>query len=905
MGYCLIYMKHLFLLTLSFIIFTSLLSAQTLKGKITSQNGEPIQYSTVFIKELRQGTTTNTKGDYEINLPAGTYTIVYQSLGYQPITTTVTITNDTIKNIILPLQYYEIPEVRISGSGEDPAYMIMRKAIGLAPYYLNNVSYYKAEVYLKGNLIINKIPRLLQKSMKMETTSNGASVSAGSKPKKEEKTLKAGDSFFMESVNEIEFNSPDKYFQRMISYNSTFPAQGNSVSPMSFIQASFYQPVLAEIAISPLAPNAFSHYNYKYLGTSRQGDFTINKIQVIPKRKSQQVFEGTIYIIEDLWCLQSVDLTNDNLIGKIRIEQLFIPVQDDIWMPVSHQFYINIGIIGFKADVSYGSSVKYKEVKPNLNLQKPAALISDYSRPATKKTADTIISKQEKQINKILEKDQLTNRDMAKLAKLMEKESAKSDTGKKSLEIKDNVTRKVEKDAGKYDSTYWAKIRPIPLSDIERKTVHLSDSIKSTIIRQDTISDTIPGTTNRYSKKSGRKLKNIVLGHTWSDSAFMFRYDGLINLKSFNFNSVDGFSYGWNFDARKSWKFGTLEVIPDVRWPFSRERLIWNVNTSFSFDKIRHRSVYFRVGTASKDINNMSGINPFMNIDYSLLFKKNYLKLYESSYINAGYSSEIVNGLKINVSGNFENRKVLRNNTNFSIFRSSKLYSPNVPINPYLEPGSNEINALRNQKHFDIAAEITYIPYQKYKMIRGVKFPEGSDWPTFNLAWIHGRNEFSEISSGWRTTDMLRFEVSRTRTVGAFSEFKWRLRTAGYLDNRTLTFYDFFHINSQPLPILLNNYEDAFMIPSFYSLSTAEFYVEAHIKYTTPYLLLKLLPVMSNTLMRENISFSYLGRKNTVNYSEIGYSISEILLIGELGVYAGFEDLRYKSVGLKLIFKLN
>ena len=26
----------------------------------------------------------------------------------------------------------------------------MRKVIGMAPYYLNNVSYYKAEVYLKG-----------------------------------------------------------------------------------------------------------------------------------------------------------------------------------------------------------------------------------------------------------------------------------------------------------------------------------------------------------------------------------------------------------------------------------------------------------------------------------------------------------------------------------------------------------------------------------------------------------------------------------------------------------------------------------------------------------------------------------------------------------------------------------
>ena len=79
------------------------------------------------------------------------------------------------KDVILPVQYYQIPEVRITASGEDPAYGIMRKAIGLAPYYLNNISYYKANVYLKGNLLINKIPRLIKKSMEREAKKESGS----------------------------------------------------------------------------------------------------------------------------------------------------------------------------------------------------------------------------------------------------------------------------------------------------------------------------------------------------------------------------------------------------------------------------------------------------------------------------------------------------------------------------------------------------------------------------------------------------------------------------------------------------------------------------------------------------------------------------------------------------------
>jgi hypothetical protein len=905
-------MKSFTLLVLILLFTSSVLPAQTLRGKITTQSGDPIQYATVYIQELRQGTTSNTKGNYEIRLPSGKYTVIYQSLGYQPVYMNIVLSGEQVsKDVVLPLQYYEIPEVRISATGEDPAYYIMRKAIGMAPYYLNNVSYYKAEVYLKGNLVINKIPKLLQKSMKIQSSGSGGSVSAGSKPKTEEKILKAGDSFLMESYNEIEFTAPDKYFQKMISYNSTFPAQGNEISPMEFIQASFYQPVLAEMAISPLAPNAFSHYNFKFLGASQQANFTINKIQVIPKRKSQQLFEGTIYIIEDLWCLQSVDLTNENLFGKIKVEQLFIPVQDGIWMPVSHKFEINIGIIGFKADAGYGSSVKYLEVKPNLSLQKPAALSADWSArtAANRKNSDTIVSKPKQQINKILEKDKLSNRDMVKLSRLMEKESAASiiDSNKKSLEIKEHTTHIVEKDANKRDSSYWSKIRPIPLSDVEIRSLRISDSIKSLTKVNEPGSDSIPAVKKKVKSKFSKTVHDIAFGHTWSDTTgFRFIYNGLIDLQRLSFNSVDGFGYGLNFNISKSWKNkGTFNFVPDIRWTFSREKLNWNINTSYSFNKFRHNQLFIRAGTTSKDINSGGGINPFLNTVFSLFLKNNYLKLYESRYLTTGYSTEITNGLRVELSANFEDRRILQNTTNFSFFKSSSIYSDNIPVNSYLSPGSNDINAMRNQKHFDLLAKVSYTPFQRYRIHKGVKIPAGSDWPTFDLSWQHGINDFSEINPGLRVYDMLRFEASRNKSIGAFGNFRWRVRAAGFFDNRNLTFYDFFHINSQPLPLLINNYEDAFMIPSFYAMSTPEFYTEVHLKYTTPYLILKLLPGFSNTLMRENLSLSYLGSRFHPNYTEIGYSISEIFFLGEVGVYCGFDNIKYRSAGVKATLKFN
>jgi hypothetical protein len=329
------------------------------------------------------------------------------------------------------------------------------------------------------------------------------------------------------------------------------------------------------------------------------------------------------------------------------------------------------------------------------------------------------------------------------------------------------------------------------------------------------------------------------------------------------------------------------------------------IYTSYRFDKIRRSQFFIRAGSKSKDINNGGGINPFINALTSLFQKKNYLKLYDSRYFTLGYSSELVNGLTIELSSNYEDRRVLPNTTNFSFLESSEVYSDNIPVNAYLSSESNPINALRDQKHLDFMSKISYTPFQTYRINKGVKIPASSAWPTFELSWQHGVNDFSEITSGLRRFDMFRFEVSRNSSIGAFSNFIWRLRTAGFLDNRNLTFYDFFQINTQPFPVLLDNYEDAFMIPSFYSLSTPEFYVEGHLKYTTPYLLLKLLPGISNTLMRENLSLSYLGSRFHPNYTEIGYSISEILFLGELGVYVGFNDIKYKSVGFKAVLRFN
>ena len=889
-------LKYLLLVLAISGLYCSSSLAQLLTGKITDTSGQPVQYATVFISELKEGTTSNTRGDYEIRLPAGNYTVYFQSLGYEPVILSITMASDTLRrDITLNEQIYQIGEVRVSPSGEDPAYQIMRKAIGLAPYHLNQVIHYTADVYLKGDLVINRIPGIVKRQMKVEARNRDS----GSGVRTE---IREGDSYFMESFNEIEFNAPDKYVQRVISYNSTFPSEGNEISPMDYIKASFYQPTIADMAISPLSPAAFSHYNFKYLGATPQGEHTVDKIEVIPKRKSQQLFSGFIYIIDELSCLQSIDLTNNNLAGKVTLKQLYIPVQKDIWMPVSHNFRINIGIMGFKAEGGYGSSVKYKEVTPDPYLKPPQELAGISSGGYA--AADTSQNRNSKEIEKILSKEELSNRDMVRLSRLMKKESESTrDSSSRSLEIKDNTKYIIEKDAGKKDSLYWKRIRPIPLSESEIRSLRVSDSLKAASGIRNGPADTTKTSSGKKKGSFGRFINNISFGNTWADTTGMsFRFDGILNLKNFSFNTVDGFDYGLDFRiSKKIKKQGSIGFYPGVKYSFSRERVMWHANLNYSSGGLKPWQIYLRSGVLSRDFNNQGGIDPFLNSLTSLLLKKNYLKLYDSKNLSFGFRIEPLNGLRLELGSGFEKRSTLENNTDFSIFSTSGEYTPNIPPNVYLGTGPNPLKLPANQKHFEIVTNVTFTPFQKYRVLNGNKSAAGSDWPEFSVIWKHGVNTIP--GTGTYYLDMFTFGASQRRGLGAFSQLRWMLRSGGFADNRYASFYDFFHFNTQTFPVIFDDYEDAFMLPDYYSLSTPEFFAETHLKYTTPYLLLKLLPVLSNTLIRENLSFSYLGRRNDQNYTELGYSLSELFFVGEAGVYVGFNDLKFNSVGGKFILR--
>ncbi|MBE7684563.1 TonB-dependent receptor [Tenacibaculum piscium] len=102
-----------------FITLFSILSAYSqnvLTGTITDKHGEPIVGSSIFIKKIEKGTTTNLDGKYELkNLEKTPYLITFQSLGYKTEVKNIIINkNTTILNITLEEDSSKLDEVVIS-----------------------------------------------------------------------------------------------------------------------------------------------------------------------------------------------------------------------------------------------------------------------------------------------------------------------------------------------------------------------------------------------------------------------------------------------------------------------------------------------------------------------------------------------------------------------------------------------------------------------------------------------------------------------------------------------------------------------------------------------------------------------------------------------------------------------
>lgn len=100
---------------------SSLLAQEVLRveGQVTSTQGEPLPYATIAIQGMKRGAVADEAGKYQLQLPAGSYTLIVSAMGYQKSQQALSLQGDSIHHRTFRLQprHRELQAVEVIGRG--------------------------------------------------------------------------------------------------------------------------------------------------------------------------------------------------------------------------------------------------------------------------------------------------------------------------------------------------------------------------------------------------------------------------------------------------------------------------------------------------------------------------------------------------------------------------------------------------------------------------------------------------------------------------------------------------------------------------------------------------------------------------------------------------------------------
>jgi len=835
------------------------------KGLVSSDSGEPLAFSTVYVEELETGTSTNGDGLYEITLAPGSYNIIFQYVGYESVTKQVTVGSEFVKlDVVLKTQTLMLQDVQIYAGKEDPAYTIMRKAIAKAKFHTQQIDGYTARVYIKGKGQLKDAPFFMRKTLEKEG-------------------IKEDRVFITESVSEIEYIRPNTYVENVISVYSQ--GDDNDTSPNNYVNGSFYEPEVAK-SISPLSPKAFSYYRFEYDGTFRERGYEVSKIKVIPRSRGDNVFIGYIQIVEDYWSIHSLDLGVTKLGIDFRIKQIYEPVKEKVWLPVTHDFDVEGKVLGFEFEGQYLATVSNYDVTINPDLDTDIEVIDEKVEKELGKELEEKFKKEEtSEIQELLTSGkEVTRKQLNKVIRAYEKAEREE---LENPEIIGNRTMKIDSLAYERDSSYWSKIRPVPLTKNEARGYHIADSIAQ-VRKMESEGDTL----NRKRNSGEFKLTDILLGNRYKikDKTYFE-----IHLPEPNYNTVEGFNVDYRLSFSKTFENQNwVSFGPTARYAFAREKLsgFWRTQLGLG-PRSRRIDIDVKVGRYISQINRDEPIHPMVNTFMALFLERNYMKVYEKDFLDISFRQKVNDKLTMRFGASYEHRNQLFNNTTYRFFDAEgQRFTPNAPYNlEKVDTSFPTHQAVTGKLKFE------YRPWQKFRIYNDRKIAVEGSSPLFELTYTMGVPDIGDSDIDY---DLMELGVKYDFNIGVRGLLDFYLKAGKFLNNESMSFIDYKHFLGNKTPFATASPVGSFRLLDYYTFSTKEEYFEANVHYQFRKFLLTRIPLVRLSGVRESFFTNYLANDLTTNYVELGYGINYILRIFRVEAVTSFEDGKYRDFGVRL-----
>lgn len=799
------------------------LQAQTLSGTVRSNKGELMPFSSIWVTDLNKGTLANEEGKYAIQLPKGEHEVVFRFLGHTPKSHKVNLSGDLSLDVTLSEEAVTLQDVNVGGLKEDPAIGMMRRMISMAPFHLKEIDRYAAKGYVKGAGKITSISKVMN-------------ALVGKKMEKEA-GIKVGSTYVLEGINQITYTRPNKIDEKVLSNRNNLPAVlKNSGAPnLRITQTNFYQPKVWGSLISPISPSAFSFYNFAYLGSFQLNGQTVSKIQVKPKSTSDDLFEGTLSIVEDTWSIYSFSLAFRNSQGYYTFQQQNALFQG-VWMPVNYDVNVNFDAMGFGATFRYITQVKEYSIKVNpAFVVKPTIIEERLHKDWAKE-----INKEKITTPKLALGKELTRKKLKKVLKEIEKEEKKE-------EFSSDYTITVDSSAAIKKEEYWEAERQVPLTEAEVKGYKEADSLS--------VQDE-----KKRLKDSVNALPRFRYGDIWGGRVYNYGQKGLgarLSLSGFQsgYNAVDGYTLGRGLDYRYIYKLADYWGTGfDVRYAFSRKAWNGSIYVERNWDENRQR-FNLSGGSAIQQINSTEPVPAIVNLYYALFLSQNYLKLYQKDFIKASYSVQMNAKWNLNTVLEYRLRTSLENHEeNGFFFKERRFESNGLPF------------ATSKQVYGSVM--FRYQPFATWRRYNGARRLSNESGPTISSAYEQalGDDSYSKVS----------LQVSQTIPLANWGEINYRVSAAHFI-NKPSSVLDYQHFKGNEVNVSSGG--SSFLALPYYALSNPGDHLKVFVTWEPRKFIFTQNAFLSLYGLKEKVGYSYLQtslNSQVIHYQELSYGMTGI-----------------------------
>ncbi|MEO6759340.1 MAG: DUF5686 family protein, partial [Saprospiraceae bacterium] len=388
----------------------------------------------------------------------------------------------------------------------------------------------------------------------------------------------------------------------------------------------------------------------------------------------------------------------------------------------------------------------------------------------------------------------------------------------------DQETFKIEKSASERDSTYWQATRPVPLTTDEQGDYVKKDSLQ-VIWKSKEYLDSIDHRDNKF-----RPIRYIFSGFQWNNSFRHTTFSTQPLLFLLQFNTVQGrtaiLQPVWtHYDGEGRTRF--LRVKGNFNYGLSDQRFHGSAQIERRFESIHYTRLELSGGVQRAQFNDRDPIASFTNMLYSLLDRRNYLNLYEKTFVGAEASRMLWPGLRVRVNAEWADRHELFNTSDNSWYKKDDhQYTDN---RPYTGTGDDR-EQLEFARIFSLGLELRLRPGQTYSSYPNFRVYDESKWPDLYLRY---RKAVPGIGGSTADYDFVQGEIRKENLRWGLAGFTDLDLTGGmFLQHNRLGFMDFYHpMGNQTLLGKPSRYNSSFLQLPYYAFSTSRPFVEAHLQH--------------------------------------------------------------------------